>query len=129
MTRSQKDRALGAVGASLLALLLAACTGRSEQLILEQFFSASRLRDRTALQHVSTITFEPRDQGIVTEFEITGVTSETNGARVSKNVSIRAHVKLPSGQVVERKLAITMQYADQRWTVTGVAMFPSSPRP
>jgi hypothetical protein len=129
MTPLPNHRAPRAVGATLLALLLAACSARPEQLILDQFFSASRLRDRTALQHMSTVTFEPRDQGIVTEFDITGVTSETSGARVSKNVSIRAHVKLPSGQVVERKLAITMQYADQRWTVTGVAMFPSSPRP
>jgi hypothetical protein len=122
-------RMLGVVGVSLIALLLAACSARPEQVILEQFFSASRLRDRTALQHLATVIFEPRDQGIVTEFKITGVATERDGARASKNVSLGAQVKLPNGQIVEKKLAVTMQYAAGRWTITGVAVFPSSPRP
>jgi hypothetical protein len=130
------NRRLGAAGGCLLALLLASCAacssslGRPEQLILDEFFSASRLRDRTALERMATVVFEPRDQGIVTDYRITGVTEERgrDGARVTKNVSLIARVKLPSGQIGDRKLAITMQSAGGRWTITGVAVFPSSPR-
>jgi hypothetical protein len=132
----RKNWRLGAAGGCVLALLLASCAGcsgcvgRPEQLILDEFFSASRLRDRTALQRMATVVFEPRDQGIVTDFRITGVTEERDrdGARVSKNVSLIARVKLPSGQIRDRNLAITMQSAGGRWTITGVAMFPPSPR-
>ena len=129
MARLQTGRMLGAVGAPLIALLLAGCSTQREQLILDEFFSASRLRDRTALQHLSTVTFEPRDQGIVTRFDITGVTTEGSGERVSKNVSLGARLKMPDGQLVDKKLAITMQYDAGRWTITGVAVFPSSARP
>jgi hypothetical protein len=130
MARLQNRGRPSVAGASLIALLLVACSVRPEQVILDQFFSASRLRDRTALQHLSTVVFEPKDQGIVTAFDITGVTIENRGGeRVSKNVSLGAHVKLPNGQIVEKKLAVTMQYAAGRWTITGVAVFPSSPRP
>jgi hypothetical protein len=129
----RKDWRLSAAGGGLLALLLAlcaGCAGRPEQLILDEFFSASRLRDRTALEHMATVVFEPRDQGIVTDFRITGVTEERDrdSARVSKNVSLIARVKLPGGQIRDRKLAITMQSAGGRWTITGVAVFPSPPR-
>jgi hypothetical protein len=122
-------RTLGPIAAALLALFVAACSVPPEQVILEQFFSASRLRDRTALQHLATVVFEPREQGIVTRFRITGVASEVDGVRTSKNVSLGAQLRLPTGQTVEKRLAVTMQYAAGRWTITGVAVFPSSPRP
>ena len=46
----------------IAVITLAACAG-AEQALLEQFFGASRLRDTTALQTVSTITFEPPRAG------------------------------------------------------------------
>ena len=128
MARLQNGRLLALSGISLLGLLLTACSVYPERPFLEQFFAASRLRDRTALQNFSTVTFEPRDQGIITRFTITGVaTEEREGKRLSKNVSLSAPVKLPDGQVVEKRLVVTMEYAAGRWTITGVAMFPSSP--
>jgi len=49
---------------AVLALVaLSACSGAREHALLDQFFSASRLRDLTALQNVATVVFEPREQG------------------------------------------------------------------
>jgi hypothetical protein len=129
MRELQNGRLLGLSGISLIGLLLAACSVYPERPFLEQFFAASRLRDRTALQNFSTVTFEPRDQGIITRFTITGVSTERAGKRLSKNVSLTAPVKLPDGQVVEKSLVVTMEYAAGRWTITGVAVFPSPSRP
>jgi hypothetical protein len=96
--------------------------------LLERFFEASRLRDRTALQHLSTVIFEPRDQGIITTFDIVGVTSEErNGEIVNKNVTVVAPVKLADGQTERKKLVITMQKRDNEWIVTGVVAQDFSP--
>jgi hypothetical protein len=96
-----------------------------EQSLLEQFFGASRLRDTTALQSVSTITFEPLQQGIVRTFEITGVTPERlDGRMVAKDITVVAPVILPDGQTVRKTLVVTMQRNNggdsRRWIVTGV---------
>src|SRR5437867_8261445 len=71
--------------AALLAALLtapaiAACTGGAEQPILNQFFTASRLRDNTSLQNFSTVAFDPQTQGSVTGFSVTNVTPEDRKA-------------------------------------------------
>ena len=113
--------------------MLAGCSPPAERLIIDQFFSASRLRDRTALQSLSTVTFEPREQGIVTEFTIVRVAPEqrtTVGGTeiVSKNVRVSASVKR-RGQTAQRTLVITMQRTvsngpDKQpgsWIITGVA--------
>jgi hypothetical protein len=115
------------------ALLLAGCSPPPERLIIDQFFSASRLRDRTALQSFSTVTFEPREQGIVTDFTIVRVTPEqrstVNGSEiVSKNVRVSASVKR-RGQIAQKTLVITMQRTVANgpdrgpggWIITGVA--------
>jgi len=101
--------------------MLVACA-RPEQPLLQQFFGASRLRDTTALQAVSTVTFEPLQQGIVRTFHITGVTPEqVSGQTVTKDVTIEAPVILPDGQTVQKTLVVTLQQArgDTRWMVTG----------
>ncbi|HEX7140477.1 MAG TPA: hypothetical protein VF219_21680 [Vicinamibacterales bacterium] len=59
---------------SVLTLALA-CSG-SEQSIVGQFFSASRLRDNTSLDNVATVIFDPRTQGTVTTFTIQSVAPE-----------------------------------------------------
>jgi len=61
---------------SLSTLTVAACSGGSEQPVLNQFFSASRLRDKTALQSFARVAFEPRLQGTINRFVITSVTPE-----------------------------------------------------
>src|SRR5262245_9929358 len=60
---------------SFAALTLVGCSG-PEQTIVNQFFSASRLRDNTTLGNSSTVAFEPATQGIITTFSITNVTAE-----------------------------------------------------
>src|SRR6266566_7806463 len=67
---------LFAISLSALALAAAACSGHSEQPILKQFFTASRLRDNTSLNNITMVSFEPRTQGTVTTFDIVTVTPE-----------------------------------------------------
>ena len=83
-----------------IAVTVGGCAA-PEQSLLEQFFGASRLRDTTALQGVSTVTFEPLQQGIVRTFEITGVTPErVDGQTAAKDITVVAPVILPDGQTV-----------------------------
>ena len=105
------------------------CSNIAEQAILNRFFAASRLRDNTALQQFSTVTFEPRSQGIITSFEITAVGPERHdGDLVTKEVTISAPVRLPSGQTSQKTLIVTMQRAmlkgekeiTGRWIITGI---------
>jgi hypothetical protein len=65
---------------SLTILAAVACTGGPEQPILNQFFTASRLRDNTSLQNFSTVSFDPQTQGSVTSFSITNVSPEDRKA-------------------------------------------------
>ena len=71
---------------------------------------------------MSTVTFEPLQQGIVRAFHITGVTPErVEGQTVKKDVTIDAPVILPDGQTVQKTLVVTLQHArgDNAWMVTG----------
>jgi hypothetical protein len=65
-----------AAASVVLALTAFGCGHASERALLDQFFVASRLRDRTALARFSTVVFEPRTDGIVAEFVVAGVTPE-----------------------------------------------------
>jgi hypothetical protein len=107
-----------------IAVTVGGCAA-PEQSLLEQFFGASRLRDTTALQGVSTITFEPLQQGIVRTFEITAVTPERlDGHMTAKDITVVAPVTLPDGQTVRKTLVVTMERDNggdsRRWIVTGV---------
>jgi hypothetical protein len=117
-----------------LALLCAtgfalACSVPAEQPIVSDFFSASRLRDTTALSRFATVVFEPRDQGTVPSFHIRIVSPEASvGDMARKDVTILATVRTPDGPVVEKTLVVTLQRrgtSDLRqlyggWIVTGV---------
>jgi hypothetical protein len=105
-----------------LAVALAACAAcapRAEELILGGFFSASRLRDRTALQKIATASFDPAAQGIITSFEITGVEMSRAGGRDTKDVAISAPVKLPTGEIRQEQLVVTLE-RDESGTIAGV---------
>jgi hypothetical protein len=144
----------------LWMLLAAACSHGPEQFILGEFFGASRLRDMTALQGFATVPFEPHVQGIITSFSIARVSPEEyrplssvaseigiaelsvddprhpidvrryNGEMVSKEVTIRAPVRLPNGQIAQKTMNIILQRTilkgDReivgRWIVTGFAL-------
>jgi hypothetical protein len=60
----------------MAAATLIGCSSTPEQPILNQFFTASRLRDNTSLANFTTVAFEPNAQGIVISFDITNVTPE-----------------------------------------------------
>ena len=104
-----------------VVFLFLACGVRPERSILDQFFNASRLRDRTAASKFSTVILEPLDQGIVTDYTIAGVAEQ--GA--TKTVTVAAKVKKRDGRVVPETLLVLMQRADAahraaRWMITGI---------
>ena len=59
-----------AAASVVVALTAVSCSTASERALLDQFFAASRLRDRTALARFATVVFEPRTDGIVAEFVV-----------------------------------------------------------
>ena len=60
-----------------LALMVVACGSRSpEQQIITNFFRASRVRDNTTLANLAAVSFDPRTQGTVQDFEVVGTTEE-----------------------------------------------------
>ena len=89
-----------------MGVLFTGC-GRQERSVVDEFFAQSRLRDKTALQKISTVTFEPRVQGIVEQFEITKVTPEENQ---TKTVTVSAQVKRPDGGVTREMIVLTMSH-------------------
>ena len=110
-------------------MLVAACVRHgSEQLLLEQFFNASRLRDRTALQKISTVILEPLEQGAVTTFTITDVVilEAPDGVVQSKQVNVSAPVRLPDGRTVQKTLNVILQRGNRQapaaWMVTGLVV-------
>lgn len=121
------------VVATLAASIALACGHPAEESLLSRFFNASRLRDRTALQTLSTVTFEPDVHGIVTRFEIVNVTpEEVSGTVASKSVTVSAPVQLPDGTTATRTLFVTMQRREENpWLITGVTVSagPAPSRP
>jgi hypothetical protein len=66
-----------AASLTISTLVLAwGCSASPEQPILNQFFTASRLRDNTSLNNLTMVSFEPHTRGTVTSFDIVGVTPE-----------------------------------------------------
>jgi hypothetical protein len=127
--------------ALLMTLTFLSCSAPAEQLLLSQFFAASRLRDLTALQHVATVVFEPGVDGVVTSFDVTRVTTTkgSDGRIVLKDVSISAPVRLPDGRTVLKNFVIVVQRglpgSDQNrwggWMITAIrdgSGSPSTPR-
>ena len=99
-----------ALAASLLAAAFTSCAPPGEQPLLSQFFAASRLRDRTALRDIASVSFEPNVQGVVTSFEVTHVAPvvDAGGESESKAVSISAPVRLPDGRALRKNFVVTM---------------------
>jgi hypothetical protein len=113
------------IGVFALAASLAGGCIQQERSVVSEFFTQSRLRDKTALQKIATVIFEPHIQGIVQTFTITKVTPEEND---STTVSVSAEVKLPDGTISQRLIVLTIS----RGLVTGFIdrpAFPASPAP
>ena len=62
----------------LAVAALSACSSphASEENLVRQFFRASGLRDSQTLSNFSTVSFEPKTEGTVSDFEITAVGPE-----------------------------------------------------
>ncbi len=71
-----RSSVLALVAVSLTAVTLVGCTGSSEEPILNQFFTASRLRDNTSLDNFSMVIFDPKTEGTVSSFSITALSPE-----------------------------------------------------
>lgn len=122
---------------SLLTIALAACSSADERILLNQFFAASRLRDLTALRDVATVVFEPASDGIVTSFELLGVTvvRATEGRALSEDVVIAAPVRLPDGSTIEKTFVVTLQrdlpdtdrHRSGGWMITAIKAAPAAP--
>jgi len=114
-----------------LVMALTACGHRAEKALVDQFFSASRLGDKTAAQSVSTVYFDPREQGLVRQFTIKGVTpEEVSGGVASKNVTLNALVESPDGAQAEKTIFVTMQRKPgAAWMITGVMVAVPAPPP
>jgi hypothetical protein len=117
--------------AIVLVTALAACGHRAEKALVDQFFSASRLGDRTAAQSVSTVFFDPREQGLVRQFTIKGVTpEEVSGGVASKNVTLNASIESPDGAQAQKTIFVTMQRKPgAAWMITGVMVAVPAPPP
>jgi hypothetical protein len=109
----------------------AACGHPAEKALVDQFFSASRLRDRTAAQSVSTVFFDPKDQGLVRQFTIKSVTpEEESGGVASKNVTLNASVESLDGVRSQKTIFVTMQRRPgAAWMITGVTVAGDPGRP
>jgi hypothetical protein len=126
--------AAGVVGLLAACSGRAGCSGDAERPLLETFFSAARLRDRTALADVATVAFEPRDRGTVLNFDVTAV---RRGGSDAKNVTVSARLHLPGGETTDRGLVVSEQIIGGKWMVTAVRdaapstapASPASPRP
>jgi hypothetical protein len=121
-----------------MALTLVACSHAAERALLGQFFAASRLRDLTALQKLATVVFEPATDGIVTSFDILGLTTVPgpDGLPVSEGVSISAPVRLTDGRTVVKTLVVTLQRTtpgsqdlSRGWMITAISERPAAPSP
>src|SRR4030081_918724 len=86
----------------VVATLPAACGHPAEKALVDQFFSVSRLRDRTAAQSVATVFCDPKAQGLLRHFTSRSVTPEEESSGVvSKNVTIDASVESLAGEKAE----------------------------
>jgi hypothetical protein len=103
--------------------LCGACAGAAEHAVLDRFFSASRLRDFTALENVSTVIFEPRQDGTVLAFDIARITPMGPDA---EEVLVNATVHLPSGRTERRPLVVTLRRVENRWMVAAVKVSTES---
>jgi hypothetical protein len=59
-----------------LAALTVGCSSPPEEALLRQFFRASQLRDSGTLSNFAAAEFNPRTEGVVTNFEIVNVSEE-----------------------------------------------------
>ena len=108
VTRIPKPERRSPTAALVVILALAplsACSGAREHALLDQFFSASRLRDLTALHNVATVVYEPKEQGTVLSFDIISIAQTGE----METVHVSALVREPSGSLGRRNLRVNVE--------------------
>jgi hypothetical protein len=97
------------LAAAVLVAGTVACSVPAEQVIISDFFAASRLRDLTALSQLSTTIFEPRGRGTVSRVRVERVTGErAEGQAVLKDVTVEATLHRPDGSTAQVSLVVTL---------------------
>jgi hypothetical protein len=126
----------------VVVLIHSACAGSAEQIVLERFFDASRLRDTTHLRSLATVIFEPRERGTVLDLNVSQITRRPvrrvrdapdgevivaislegtagagDGIRADQleveQVTALASVREPDGQVKSKTLIVELERAHQ----------------
>ena len=88
MRRTFAALLLQASVATACALLAAACGSTPpEQQVINNFFRASRVRDNATLANLAAVSFDPRTQGTVQDFEIASVGEEERRALLIKELA------------------------------------------
>jgi len=88
-----------------------------EEQLLADFFEASRLYDTTLVAGFADVTFNPRLDGVVQDFDVDTVERGSDGQ--SSRVTIAAQVRGPDGRVSPRRLEFTLRRQDGRWVISG----------
>jgi hypothetical protein len=98
---------------TLAAATLIGCSSTPEQPILQQFFTASRLRDNTTLAGFAATAFEPATDGIITTFTITNVTPEQRKPLALKTLAkMHEDAKAADVEFTKRKEAYQTENLD-----------------
>ena len=102
-------RPLAALVFAILQAGTLACSVPTEQVLVSDFFAASRLRDFTALSQFSTTIFEPRERGTVTRVRVERVSEErTEGPLALKDVTVDATLHRTDGSTAQVPLVVTL---------------------
>lgn len=105
------------VAALASAAALTACGVLSpEEQLLTRFFEASRLHDTTVASTMSAVTFNPRTDGVVREFEIARIERAGDAEEVIVNTTIAT----AGGQLVERVLSVRLERRAGRWFIAAL---------
>ena len=91
-----------------------------EEQLLTRYFEASRLHDTTQVATMSSVTFNPRTEGVVDEFAI----DEVEDLGETKRLRVHAVVRPPEGGLVPRMLQVTLQRKGDRWFITDLRNAP-----
>ena len=102
---------------SLVAVVAAGCGVLSaEEQLLTRFFEASRLHDTTMVAALSSVTFNPRTEGVVEDFDVQDVQDEGD----AKRVTVRASVRQLSGSRSDRTLVFRIVRKGDRWFIAAI---------
>ena len=94
-------------------LLVTACSSQPEQPILQQFFTASRLRDNQTLANFSAVSLDPQTQGSVSSFSITNVSAVQSEPLMLKDLAQkRDEAKAADDAFTKKKLAYQNDHID-----------------